>query len=368
MPRPLVLVFFGGLLAPSVFSQAPDAVSAQLRANQYDLAGDGKGFLLKEAERASFFALGELHGDNETPALVRDLWPALWRAGYRHVAAEISPWKADRLQLPTVSPNEPPGFSWPLADVRFLNSLRPERPVLWGCDMEEGRPDLLIRDWASANPRHPGLQAVVERFRDGYRRALAPELLPLVRGIEGAKDVVVGGGSLRDSIVATLEIEVDRLSPDTRLSASMRREALMKSTFVARYRGTPGRPKVMARYGRNHLHRGYDRRGVSTLGNLLAELAAAENGSSFHVAEFAAGGQVWWGGRRIDADERSDDPAFALLTSLASHPATVFDVRPLRQPLHRIPEADRSPAVASLVYWCDSYDAIVCYKQATPIR
>ena len=53
-----------------------------------------------------------------------------------------------------------------------------------------------------------------------------------------------------------------------------------------------GKPKVFLRFGRNHLHRGYDRRGVSTLGNFVPELAAAERISAFNVAAFAGGGTI----------------------------------------------------------------------------
>jgi hypothetical protein len=120
------------------------------------------------------------------------------------------------------------------------------------------------------------------------------------------------------------------------------------------------------RFGRNHLHRGYDRRGVSTLGNFLAELAVVEGIESFHLAAFGAGGQVYLRSKTVDADERQDDPAFALLASLARYPETVFDLRPMRAILHRMPEGDRSPALKSLVYWADSYDAIICYRQVSP--
>ena len=51
-------------------------------------------------------------------------------------------------------------------------------------------------------------------------------------------------------------------------------------------------------FGRNHLHRGIDRRGVSTLGNFIAELAVAEGSASFNVALFAAGGKIALGGVR----------------------------------------------------------------------
>ena len=358
--------------AGAALSQPADAVSEQLRRHQYDLAAEGKSFLLREVERASFFLLGELHGENEIPALIRDLWPSMWQAGYRHIAAEVSPWMATHLEFPRRGPAEPMSGLWTSAEAKFVASLRKSGgPVLWGCDMEEIRPHLLIRDLAAANPKNQDLSAMVKMTKSGYRRNQAPDLLKLLRQVSGVKDASVGGASLRLNLERTLEIDVDRLSPNTRLEASFRRETLMKELFLAHYqqtrKGTP-KAKVMARFGRNHLHRGYDRRGISTLGNFIAELGIVEGVSSFHLAAFSAGGKILLPGGVLAADERPDDPAFELLASLARAPATVFDLRPLRPALHRIPEKDRSAAVASLIYWSDSYDAILCYREVTPLE
>jgi hypothetical protein len=36
--------------------------------------------------------------------------------------------------------------------------------------------------------------------------------------------------------------------------------------------------------------------------------------------------------------------------------------------LHQIPQNKRSSVEAGLVYWADSYDAIIFYRQVTPIQ
>ena len=179
--------------------------------------------------------------------------------------------------------------------------------------------------------------------------------------------MTIGGVSLRDSIIRTLEIEVDRMSPNTRLQASTRREMLMKELFFG-YWQSNGRPRVMLRFGGNHLHRGIDSRGVSTLGNFVAELAAANGDRVFNVVEFAGAGQIASGGRAVDFPGLLDDPAFAFLASIARHPATVFDLRPIRQALHQVPEARRSATESRLVYYADSYDAAIFYRSVTPAR
>jgi hypothetical protein len=183
-------------------------------------------------------------------------------------------------------------------------------------------------------------------------------------------DRTVNDVSLVESVQTTLEIEIDRLNPNTKLPAQIRRESLMKDLFQLHYGknvGSGSDARVMLRFGRNHLHRGYDARGISTLGNFVAEFAFSQHRAVFNVAAFGAGGKASLAGETWDADERPDDLAFELLASLAQYPATVFDLRPLREILHRIPAENRTPRLQRLVYWADSYDAILCYKNVTPL-
>jgi hypothetical protein len=194
---------------------------------------------------------------------------------------------------------------------------------------------------------------------------MAPALLQLVQAAVGSTDRLIGGVSLQNSLLRTLEVESDRFG-GAALSASVRREHAMKDLLHGYYMKT-GEAKVFLRFGRNHLHRGIDRRGISTLGNFVAELAEAKGVRAFNVATFAGGGKIRLLGRAFDLDERGDDPAFAYLASIARYPATVFDLRPMRQALHRLPADKRSAIEESLVYWADSYDAIIFYREVTPL-
>lgn len=346
----------------------PDPIATQLRKQQYDLSTNGKAFLLNEARQTSFFLFGELHGENEIPALLLDLWPQMWRDGYRNIAAELSPWAAHQLEFAPVHGGPTVRGLWSKDEAQFAHSVsNTAQAVLWGCDIDEVQPQLLIRDLAATNPSNSPLQQMVEITKTGYSRTVAPELLELALGAKGIKDQTINDASLYASVVATLEVERDRLNKD-RLSASIRRESLMKNLFLVHYQKSAVsgvKPKVLFRFGRNHLHRGYDRRGVSTLGNFVAEFALAQHTTSFHVAAFAAGGKYFLG-KTFDADERQGDPAFELFASTAQYPVTVFDLRPLRPILHQVPEKERSPVQNSLIYWADSYDAMICYREVTP--
>jgi hypothetical protein len=350
--------------AASIGGQAADSVTLPLQPAQYNLSTDGQAFLLKEATAASFFLLGELHGENETPALIRTIWPSMWETGYRNVAAEISPWAANQLEFGN---RQVLVYGlWTQSEATFVASLKRNRAaVLWGCDIEDVQPHLLLRDLSAANPGNEQLRAALDEVSNGYQRRAAPGLLKHLEAAARVNDRVINGVSLRASLVQTFEVESDR-SANERFRASRRREAVMKDLFRQHWLAA-GKPKVFLRFGRNHLHRGYDRRGVSTLGNFVAELGAAERTRVFNVAAFAGGGKIALLGPPEDADERGDDIAFAYLASVARYPATIFDLRLVRDALHRLPERARSPLEASLIYWADSYDAIIFYREVTPL-
>lgn len=325
-----------------------DPIADLLQAHQRDLATDGTAFLIREASEASFALVGGLHGDRETPALVQALSAGLDKFGYDHIAVEMSPWAASRLE-------------------GALSKQAGQAVRIRGADIEEVQPHLLIRELAAANPENGALQSMVELTKSGYRRASAAQLLELARQIGELKDLSAGGFSLYTLVLRTLDVESTRAA-NRRLDASTRREAVMKELFIGHYRAaTEGttKPKFVVAFGQSHLGRGIDLRGVSTLGNFIAELAVAEGVRSFHVLLFAAGGTYSLRGVH-EIDQRKDAPAFALLASLARYPAAVFDLRPVRELLHGLP-APLTPRDASLLYWADAYDAVVCYREVHPV-
>jgi hypothetical protein len=344
-----------------------DIVSA-VGVNQRDLASEGYTFLLREATSHDFFLLGELHGTNEVPALIENLWPEMWKQGYRHVAAEVSPWVAHQLEFIPEGKGPSIDGAWTREEASVVHGPAGEaNTVLWGCDMEEIQPQYLIRDLAALNPNDKNLERTVALTANGYSRALAPELLSLLSSNRQEKDTVGNGISLRQNLVTSLRIEKDRMSKETRPAAQQRRELLMKQEFLEHYReGNPG--KVLIRFGQAHLIRGLDNhRGISTLGNFIAEFAVTQNSTVFNVVVFGAGGEYRLLGRTFSADQRQDELAFAWLASQAKTESTVFDMRPLRPLLDALAAGKRSALDESLMYWADSYDAIICYKNVTPL-
>lgn len=375
--QPLCTIFVLALFAlvpratlPASTAQVDSEISALLSANQYNVEGQGRGFLLDEAVHNDFFLLGELHGDNEIPALLKVLWPEMWKLGYRHIAAELSPWAAHQLEfVPAGQGHEVRGL-WTKPEASAARAFADAKtPVLWGCDMEEEQPQFLIQALGTLNRTDPSITKMLELTESGYDRKMAPTLLALAERSKATKDQVVNDVSLRENLLATLTIETNRLTQETKMIAQNERERLMKGQFLQHYRrdSQTRAAKVLLRFGRNHLHRGYDARGISTLGNFISEFAVAEGKKAFNVGAFGTGGKASLLGNTWNADERNDELAFAFLAEKAKYPATLFDLRPLRPLMHQVPEEKRSALQANLTYWVDAYDALICYKNVTPL-
>jgi hypothetical protein len=215
--------------------------------------------------------IGGLHGDNETQSLLQALLPGLGD-GPTLLVSEMSPWAASRLAAAM-----PDG-----SGVRLRSA-----------DIEEAQLARLIKELAAANPSNRRVQEMVTLTADGYKRTNAPRLLDLARDAGPLNGGSPGGIPLATLVVRTLEVEADRAKPETAgLQASLRRERVLKDFFLAHYRDAAQRLKVAAVFGRNHLHRGIDRRGVATLGNFLTEFGVAEGVNSFNIAIFGVGGQI----------------------------------------------------------------------------
>jgi hypothetical protein len=65
-------------------------------------------------------------------------------------------------------------------------------------------------------------------------------------------------------------------------AANLTREDLMKNNFLARYEAA-GRPKVLFKFGSNHMVRGLSPTHVPSLGNFVADLAFAEGEQAFNL-------------------------------------------------------------------------------------
>src|SRR5215469_14807618 len=125
------------------------------------------------------------------------------------MAAEVSPWAAYQLEFARAE-NQPNLLTlWTKQEALFVHRKGSADAVLWGCDMEEMQPQLLIRDLAALNSTNSNIARMVDISKSGYQRKMAPQLLELLHGMGAVNDRTVNGVSLVESVQTTLGIETD---------------------------------------------------------------------------------------------------------------------------------------------------------------
>ena len=142
---------------------------------------------------------------------------------------------------------------------------------------------------------------------------------------------------------------------------NLRRETLMKRLFQANLdaatrRGGPA-PKILFKFGANHLMRGLSMTHVPSLGSHVAETALARGQSAFNLRMICGPGtkQTIFDASEYDCGKDEFDPlAAALKPFVLATGDTLIDLRPLRDR----PRLWKDwPAEAKELVW--TYDAVV---------
>ena len=295
-----------------------DTAALNVLALEYDgrrFSGPGWERLLIEGRRAQFFLIGEEHGIAENPLLAAQLFEALAPSGYRRMAIEISPPMAaivddalrdgglDGLKALFAEPGGEPAFFGMAEEAAMLAAVRAAVPAdeaaFWGADYEVAGDRALLRQLEAA-PKpaaaRTALATLVAASQSGWQKHAEtggpqhiftftgdPELVRTVEQAWPLRDTM--SAWILDSLEETLEI--NRLwAEGNGYASNERRAALLRNNFLRHWnavRDDADRPRVMAKFGANHLVRGRNMTQTWDLGTLLPELAAAERGESFSI-------------------------------------------------------------------------------------
>ena len=364
-------------------------------------AGRGWDWLVEEARGAHFTLIGEEHGVAETARFSSALFRALRPADYKRVAIELSPPMAEDIEA-AARRNGVQGilkiFSTPgtwspmyLSDeARFIADVvaaapRDER-VLWGLDREIFSDRYLI---ARLEPRVPQrARAAFTRLKEASVKAWArneqtknpddmfllaedPALVSAIRAVWPKPD------RESDTIMRTLE---ESLAIETAERTGgmwpyqQRRSQWMRGNFASRLRadqknGVP--PKVMLKFGYNHMIRGANYINVFEIGAMADEIAAMNGGRAFHILVLPGPGShqaVLGPGRSfvsISSDDFDDfqagDQRIArVLPNPSATGHEVIDLRALRSIARRGLESWNSDVVRTI----HGFDAAVIWKGA----
>jgi hypothetical protein len=400
-----------GAIPPRGQSQNPGSGPARLlealQGNRLPLtmnagpAGRGWDWLVQEARDARFTLIGEEHGVAETAQFSAALFNALRGSGYSRMAIELSPIIAQDIEA-AARRNGLQGImnffagpdTWsPMylrEEAQFLAAVinaapRSER-VLWGLDREIFSDRYLISKLEPKVPRRAKesftrLKEASTNARARHQQNPSPENLfifsqdPAV--VSALRANWPNPDRESDTILRTLEesLAINAVARTGSAWASSQRRAQWKRDNLAgRLREEPGRgspPKVMLKFGYNHVIRGANYVNVFDLGAMTDEVAALSGGRAFHILVLPGPGSrqaVLGPGRSfvaVSSDEfdefRAGDQRLTRVLSNANATGhEVIDFRALRPLAMRGLEGWNSDLVRTI----HGYDAAVIWKGA----
>jgi hypothetical protein len=271
------------------------------------LKGAGGILLQQRAASADFVLIGEEHGVATIADTVRFYFSDIAPLGYRHFAIEADPYMAERLETQLragglkglarfLAPEEArlsmPFYSW-AAEAQLAESVvrrsAGSEPVLWGLDQVFiGAVGLLLRDVAQQSKLQDA-KSIARGLADQAKGDL--EFLGKVdlKQLETLKGLLSAGGEaslaqLIDDMIVSAGIYAPFVGREgvSVYQANLQREQLMKSTFMNRYVKN-GRPKVVFKFGANHLTRGLSPVNVPSLSSFVHEFALTEGKRVFSL-------------------------------------------------------------------------------------
>src|SRR6266404_447563 len=362
-------------------------------------AGAGWDWLVQKAREARFTLIGEEHGVAETAQLSAALFKALRGSGYSRMAIELSPIIAQEIEAAArrkglqgildfyASPD-----TWSPMYLReeaqliaaVMNAAPKNERVLWGFDREIFSDRYLISRLEARVPR--SAKQSFTRLRDASTNSWAnreknpgppflftqdPAIVAAVRADWPNPD------RDSDTILRTLEesLAINAVArTGTAWASSERRAKWMRNNLAARLseeRGRGSPPKVMMKFGYNHMIRGANYVNVFDLGTMPDEVAALAGGRAFHIIVLPGPGSrqaVLGPGRNfisVSSDEfdefRAGDQRLTRVLSNANATGhEVIDLRALRPLAMRGLESWNSDVVRTI----HGYDAAVIWKGA----
>jgi hypothetical protein len=281
------------------------------------LSGPGAEWFLGEARHAHFVLIGEEHGVAEIPAFTAALFRDLAvTAEYRHLAIETGDGLAAALDSLAREPDPVAAMTawheahWPGAPFFTLReeadllvsvaetSLTP--PILWGLDydvMADRHALPRLRTLAESEAQRSATDTAIAAADSLLRLAIEEGNPGRILMFAGPETVL---GDLRRAWNPVPDSEPDRIltlmEATLRINSlwgagqgleSNRERARWNKVQFARLWRSAGEPRVLFKFGANHMVRGRNFTGAFDLGTLASELADAMGSQSLHLLVLA---------------------------------------------------------------------------------
>jgi hypothetical protein len=346
-------------------------------------------FLLGKARESEFVLLGEEHGVATIADAARAIALALQAADYRHVAIETDAWTARILERELRAGGVPglarwmgeadhrraiPFYGWSaeasLADA-VVQGNRDALPALWGLDQVfAGAYGTLLADVAErattpAAREQAAALATRARGNFGFLASLEEGALERLRAaLDPAADRE--RLALLDDMIVSAGIYapfMDRAGLSV-YAANRTREDFMKRRFLD-YWHAAGEPKVLFKFGANHMARGLSPTRVPALGGFLSDLALAAGGRAFNLLLLCGpgsqAGNFEGGTGECEIDVESAIPELAARVDPVQ--PVLFDLAPWKD----VPaQWKHLPAEVRDLLW--AYDAVLVVPDGKPAR
>lgn len=352
------------------------------------LGGEGGAFLRALGRRSQFVLIGEEHGNARIAEFIGAYWRDLSDAGYRYAALEVDPTTTGALERELRAGGvtawtrfvdarggavAAPFFTWApeavLAETMVTTSAAQRVPVLWGLDQTF----IGAASWQ--------LREIADGARDPEARAMAAALAAQAAdanalnwfGQADSAPFVALRAELSSRSDRRFARTVDEMIASQRIYrpftggagepwlANLERENQMRSLFLEHYRaaeradGAP--PRVMLKFGGNHMFRGASPTHVQALGGFVTELAntTGQGGAvSIYTACGPGSSLGTYGAEAFSCDGSFQENWGFLARYVDPNALTVFDFRVWKMRARRW---EHLPAdIRALI---DSYDVMV---------
>ena len=356
-------------------------------------AGAGWDFLVKQARDARFTLIGEEHGVAETAQLSAAMYNALRGSGYTRMAIELSPIIAQDIEaaarrkgIQGILEFYATPTTWHPQYLReeaqliasAVNTAPKGERVIWGLDREIFSDRYLISRLESKAPtraREPLArlkQASASAWATGAPFIFSSKPDPAV--VTAVRTAWPNPDRDSDMILRTLEesLAINAVAQTgTAWDSAQRRAQWMRNSFAERLRHEKSQPKVLMKFGYNHMIRGENYVNIFDLGSMPDELAQVNGGRAFHVIVLPGPGSrqaVLGPGRSfnsVSSDEfdefkAGDQRLTRVLSNTNATGHEVIDFRPLRSLAMRGVDS-WNPDVVRTVH---GYDAAVIWNAA----
>lgn len=383
----------------SLLTEKMKATTHPMKFENGQLSGKGLEFFKTEADQSIFFLIGEDHGIAELPLLTTALFQEFQPLGYQYFATETGPFTAQMIQsmgaaedylslfkahfekyrwsIPFYGYQEECGI---LAAV-MNGRANDQKPYIWGLDQEFAASFRMLFDQLENNATTEHSKAVAHEyatlayncykaafeskdFRQAFYFVAKPEDFTKLKEAFREQPSAL---QLIDELEETVEI-YQLWSTGEGLRSNQQRAELMKRHFMEYYGQVMAeKPKVLFKFGANHVYRGLNGLNVPDIGNFVSELASQQGERSFHLYVVGRKGtqNAFSPFSKSEADKQKSYDASEYLdkidfsTAFAAVPESewaVIDLRPLRKFLfsHQIKQVQKG---LEKIIW--SYEALL---------